>query len=123
MTVSRFAFEPSAPLVLAGGLCGASGVALSAAAAHIGGAFTGTVASFLLAHALALLAIGLVGGNKTLRLGGLVLLVGLVLFCGDLLARDFLGGRLLPLAAPTGGSLLILGWLIVAASAFSRSKS
>jgi uncharacterized membrane protein YgdD (TMEM256/DUF423 family) len=52
-----------------------------------------------------------------------VLLVGLVLFCGDLLARDFLGGRLVPFAAPVGGSLLILGWLVVAASALIRSKA
>lgn len=123
MNSSRFVFEPCAPLVLAAGLCGAGGVALSAAAAHIGGAFTGTVASFLLTHALALLAIGLVGGNKILRLGGFVLLAGLLLFCGDLLARDFQGVRLLPFAAPTGGTLLILGWLVAAASAFARSKA
>ena len=69
------------------------------------------------------LAIGLVGGNRLLRIGGFVLLVGLVLFCGDLLARDFLGGRLVPFAAPVGGSLLILGWLVVAASALIRSKA
>lgn len=123
MNSPRLAFEPCAPLVLAGGLCGAAGVALSAAAAHVGGTFTGTVASFLLTHALALLAIGLVGGSRLLRLGALALLVGLVLFCGDLLARDFLGGRLLPFAAPIGGTLLILGWLIVAASAFARSRT
>ena len=123
MSPSRFAFEPCSPLVLAGGLCGAAGVALSAAAAHLGGAFTGTVASFLLAHAAVLLAIGLVGGNRLLRIGGFVLLVGLVLFCGDMLARDFLGGRLVPFAAPVGGSLLILGWLVVAASALIRSKA
>lgn len=122
MSSSRFAFEPCAPLVLAGGLLGATGVALSAAAAHVGGAFTGTVASFLFTHALVLLAIGLVGGNRILRLAGLVLLVGLILFCGDLLARDFLGGRLLPFMAPAGGTLLILGWLAVAASALARSR-
>lgn len=123
MSPSRFAFEPCAPLVLAGGLCGAAGVALSAAAAHLGGAFTATVASFLLAHAAVLLAVGLVGGNRILRIGGFVLLAGLVLFCGDLLARDFLGGRLLPFAAPVGGTLLILGWLVVAASAFARPRT
>ncbi len=107
-------------LVLAGGLAGAGGVALSAAAAHAGGAFTGTVASFLLAHAPALLAIGLAGPGRVLRIGSFVLLLGLVLFCGDLLARDFLGDRLFPFAAPTGGTLLILGWLIIAVSAFFR---
>lgn len=104
-------------LVAAGGLCGALGVALSAMAAHRGGAFTGTAASFLLMHAPVFLAIGLVGGNRVLRAGGLVLLVGLVVFSGDLLARDLLGSRLFPLAAPTGGTLLMVGWLAIAASA------
>lgn len=104
-------------LVAAGGLCGALGVALSAMAAHRGGAFTGTAASFLLMHAPVFLAIGLVGGNRILRAGGLVLLVGLVVFSGDLLARDFLGSRLFPLAAPVGGTLLMVGWLAIAASA------
>jgi uncharacterized membrane protein YgdD (TMEM256/DUF423 family) len=104
-------------LVAAGGLCGALGVALSAMAAHRGGAFTGTAASFLLMHAPVFLAIGLMGGNRILRAGGLVLLVGLVVFSGDLLARDLLGSRLFPLAAPVGGTLLMVGWLAIAASA------
>ena len=105
--------------ILCGGLAGAAGVALSAAAAHAGGAFTGTAASFLLMHAPAFLAIGLLGGNPVLRIGGLILLIGVVLFCGDLLARDFLGTRLFPFAAPAGGTLLIVGWLVVAASALT----
>ena len=88
-----------------------------------GGAFTGTVASFLLMHAPALLAIGLLGGNRVLQIGGLILLVGVVLFSGDLAARDFLGTRLFPLAAPTGGTVLIVGWLAVAVSAFVGRKS
>lgn len=109
-------------LVLLGGLCGAAGVGLSAAAAHRGGAFIGTAASFLLAHAPALLAIGLAMPNRWLRLGGFILAVGLVLFCGDLLARDLLGNRLFPFAAPVGGTLLIAGWLVVAASAVAQPK-
>jgi uncharacterized membrane protein YgdD (TMEM256/DUF423 family) len=104
-------------LVAAGGLCGALGVALSAMAAHRGGAFTGTAASFVLMHAPVFLAIGLVGGNRILRTGGLILLVGLAVFSGDLLARDLLGSRLFPFAAPTGGTLLMVGWLAIAASA------
>ncbi|RUX80345.1 DUF423 domain-containing protein, partial [Mesorhizobium sp. M2A.F.Ca.ET.040.01.1.1] len=94
-------------LVLAAGLVGAAGVALSAAAAHRGGTFTGTAANFLLMHAPAFLAIGLAGGNRCLRIASLVLLLGLLLFCGDLLARDFLGSRLFPMSAPIGGTLLI----------------
>lgn len=110
-------------LVLAGGLCGAAGVALSAAAAHLGGAFVGTAASFLLMHAPVFLAAGLLGTNRILRIGSLVLLVGLLLFCGDLLARDFIGSRLFPLSAPIGGTLLIAGWLAIAASALVRVRS
>ena len=109
-------------LVLAAGLVGAAGVALSAAAAHLGGAFIGTAANFLLMHAPVFLAIGLTGGNRCLRIASLVLLAGLLLFCGDLLARDFLGSRLFPMSAPIGGTLLIAGWVAIAVSALWRSR-
>lgn len=116
--------EPSARsghiLVFAGGLCGAAGVALSAAAAHRGGAFTETAASFLLMHAPVFLAVGLIGGNRVLRAGAFILLAGLIVFSGDLLARDFLASRLFPMAAPLGGSLLLAGWLTLAGSALVR---
>jgi uncharacterized membrane protein YgdD (TMEM256/DUF423 family) len=102
-------------LLVAGGLCGAAGVALSAAAAHAGGGNTGTAASFLLTHAPAFLAVGLMRPGGILRIGALVLLVGVLLFAGDLLMRDFAGTRLFPMAAPAGGSLMILGWLVLAA--------
>lgn len=110
-------------LIFTGGLCGAAGVALSAAAAHLGGSFVGTAASFLLMHAPVFLAVGHVGANRILRSASLVLLVGLVLFCSDLLVRDFLGSRLFPMSAPIGGTLLIAGWLAVAASALMRPRS
>ena len=109
-------------LVLAAGLVGAAGVALSAAAAHRGGAFTGTAANFLLMHASVFLAIGLAGGNRCLSIASLVLLAGLLLFCGDLLARDFLGSRLFPMSAPIGGTLLIAGWVAIAVSALWRPR-
>jgi uncharacterized membrane protein YgdD (TMEM256/DUF423 family) len=105
--------------IFAGGLAGAAGVALSAAAAHTGGQDTGIAASFLVMHAPALLAIGLFARNRLLAAGGAILLVGLVLFCGDLAMRDFAGSRLFPMAAPIGGSAMILAWLVVAASAFA----
>ena len=112
---------PSRLLVLAGGLAGAAGVALSAAAAHGDAEFIGTAASISLAHAPAILAIGLLGANRVLRAGGLVLVLGLLVFCGDLVMRHYTGARLFPFAAPIGGSLLILGWLVVvASSAFGR---
>ena len=109
-------------LLGAGGLAGAAGVAIAAMAAHAGGSHTQTASSFLLAHAPALLAIGLVAATSLLRLSGYVLLAGVILFVGDLLARDFLGDRLFPYAAPIGGTLLILGWLLVFVSAFFRQQ-
>ncbi|MBM2714909.1 DUF423 domain-containing protein [Mesorhizobium caraganae] len=124
MSIADHPAEGSARiLVFAGGLCGAAGVALSAASAHLGGAFVGTAASFLIMHAPVFLAVGLARANRILRIGSLVLLIGLVLFCGDLLARDFVGSRLFPMSAPIGGSLLIAGWLAIAASALVRQRS
>ncbi len=102
-------------LAAAGGLCGAAGVALSAMAAHAGGANTSTAAAFLLMHAPVLLVLGLADAGRVGRFGGAVLLAGLALFAGLLLARDQLGERLFAFAAPAGGALLIAGWLIVAA--------
>ena len=47
---------------------------------------------------------------------GAAFVVGLVLFCGAVYALA-LGGLRLPMLAPVGGSLLMLGWLLLAASA------
>ncbi len=114
--------QPSRPLLFAAGLLGGSGVALSAAAAHQGIANVATAASFLLMHAPAFLALSLLQGNRLTRLGSWVLLLGLVIFCGDLLAGAFLGTRLFAMAAPSGGVLMIGGWLAIAASALVRNE-
>ena len=115
--------QPSRPLLIAAGLLGASGVALSAAAAHKGIANVATAASFLLMHAPAFLALSLLNGNRLRSLGSWALLLGLVIFSGDLLARAYLGTRLFPMAAPSGGVLMIAGWLVIAASALVRDKA
>ncbi|MDI6027498.1 DUF423 domain-containing protein [Corticibacterium sp. UT-5YL-CI-8] len=99
-----------------GGLCGALGVALSAAAAHSGSGNVGTVANFLMFHAPAFIALSIVPRGTFLAVACWVLFAGLAIFCGDLMARDYLGTRLFPFAAPIGGSGMILGWLLVAAS-------
>lgn len=109
-------------LVLAGGLAGAAGVALSAVAAHAGGGNVGTAASFLLMHAPVFVASGLLRVNVLLRIGSLVLLAGLLLFCGDLLLRAYGGARLFPMAAPAGGGAMIIGWLMIAGSAFGLRR-
>lgn len=109
--------RPHRAFLFSGGVAGALGVALSAAAAHSGGSNIATAASFLLMHAPALLVLSIVATNAFARIGGAGLVIGLALFCGDLLSRQFLDSRLFPYAAPMGGLLMIGGWLVVAASA------
>lgn len=107
-------------LVIAG-LFGACGVGLAAAAAHIGGPFLGSASQMLLVHAPVLLALGLFGAfgglrGRALAIGGLVVLAGVVLFSGDLALRNFAGRNLFSMAAPTGGTLMMAGWIILAVS-------
>jgi uncharacterized membrane protein YgdD (TMEM256/DUF423 family) len=109
-------------MLFAGGLAGALGVAASAAAAHAGGPNLGSVAAILLAHAPALLALSLIRRPLAVA-GGIVIMAGILLFCGDLVARDIFGQRLFPFAAPAGGVLMISGWLLVAVSAFGRGNA
>ncbi len=110
---------PKRILILAGGLAGATGVALSAAAAHAGGGNVAVAATFLLAHAPLLLIAGLLPG-RLLSAAGATALLGVALFAGDLLMRHYAGGRLFPMAAPLGGSLMILGWLVAGAAGLRR---
>ena len=109
-------------LLLAAGFCGAVGVALAAISAHRPDLPNlGTAANMLLFHAPAFLALCLMPMNKV-RLGGSwALAIGLSLFVGDLASRAWLGTRLFPMAAPSGGVLMIGGWLAVGLSAFFRT--
>ena len=95
---------------------GAAGVALAAASAHNGGSEYGRTASqFLILHAAALLGVAaLATALPRLVWAGAGLALGACLFSGDLAARAFLGDRLFPMAAPTGGSLMILSWIALA---------
>ena len=109
------------PAFLIGGLCGAGGVALSAYAAHAGGEHIGTAAQMMLFHAPAFLALGLFPAGWLRGLAIALLAAGLMLFAGDLLARAFTGTRLFPMAAPTGGLMMIGGWqAVTAAGVFAR---
>lgn len=106
------------PFIALAGFAGAAGVALAAKAAHGDTQYAGQVSTMLLLHAPVFLATGLMGQSvgRFLSIAVWVLAAGLLLFCGDLLARDFLGNRLFPMASPIGGGLMIAGWLGVAAS-------
>jgi uncharacterized membrane protein YgdD (TMEM256/DUF423 family) len=109
-------------LVLAS-LMGACGVVLAAAAAHAAqGAGLDSAAYLLLFHAVAILAAAALASQGLLwRPAALVAMAGFVLggalFAADVSMRAFAGHRLFPMAAPSGGTILILGWLVLAAAA------
>jgi uncharacterized membrane protein YgdD (TMEM256/DUF423 family) len=111
-------------LVLAG-LAGACGVVLAAAAAHVAtGSGLDSAAYLLLFHAVAVLgAAGLADRGLLWRPLAVVAMVAFVLgsglFAGDIAMRAFANQRLFPMAAPTGGTLLILGWLVLTSAAIA----
>jgi uncharacterized membrane protein YgdD (TMEM256/DUF423 family) len=113
------------PLILfVSGAMGAAGVALAAAASHGGDTvFLGSASTMCLAHGPVLL--GLYLGHRSFRTAttaALVLGLGTIVFASDLVSRHYIGVRLFPMAAPLGGSLMMLGWLLVAAGAFLRVR-
>ena len=113
-------------LVVVAGLFGAAGVAAAALAAHgKGGPDLSIAANFLLLHAAALCAIALSSQRAAapFLLAATVLAIGTLLFCGDLAARALLDGGLFPMAAPTGGVAMILGWLFVAGAGALRARA
>lgn len=96
-------------------LCSAS-VALAAYASHaavgVQSSRLGLAAAFAFAHGLALI---ILSGRKS-RLAfvaRLLLLLGVLGFSGGLCAAAFIGVR--AATAPLGGSLMIIGWLLLAA--------
>ncbi|MGO7969996.1 DUF423 domain-containing protein [Rhizobium ruizarguesonis] len=116
--------EPA--LYLFAGLFGVAGVALAALAAHGGGEanLAASASAMCLAHAPALLALAL--GNARFRtawLAGFLMIVGTLLFAGDLVTLRFTGSSLFPYAAPTGGWAMMLGWVAVAAGAVFRVRA
>jgi uncharacterized membrane protein YgdD (TMEM256/DUF423 family) len=110
-------------LVGLAGLMGACGVILAALSAH--GADASRLlpaSSMLLFHAAAVLAtIALAVRGPIHAAVALVpawgFVAGSALFAGDLTLRQFAGHPLFPLAAPTGGTLLIASWLALAVAA------
>lgn len=51
------------------------------------------------------------------RVAGGAIGLGLALFCGDLSVRALLGVAPVPFAAPAGGVVLMLGWVLLGAAA------
>jgi uncharacterized membrane protein YgdD (TMEM256/DUF423 family) len=110
-------------LIVLAGVMGADGVVLAAAAAHQPDASRlASASSMLLSHAAAVLGtVALVErGVLHLRIGmmaGCGFVAATALFAGDLTLRHYAGHGLFPMAAPTGGTLLIASWLALAMAA------
>jgi uncharacterized membrane protein YgdD (TMEM256/DUF423 family) len=100
------------------GLFGACGVAAAAGAAHLPGAeHLNSVALILLVHAAALPGLTTRAresagwGARLWFVSALAVVIGAALFSADVALLALRGARLFPMAAPTGGTLMILGWL------------
>jgi uncharacterized membrane protein YgdD (TMEM256/DUF423 family) len=110
-------------LIVLAGIMGADGVMLAAASAHQADASRlASASSMLLFHATAVLsAVALAERGIIDTRIGIVAAFGFViaasLFAGDLTLRQYAGHGLFPFAAPTGGTLLIASWLVLAMSA------
>jgi len=109
-----------------GGLAGFGAVAMSAVAAH----GTADPAAWRIVssgaqmqgwHALALLGVGLWAprGGWLTQAAGIAFVLGMILFCAAVYSLG-LAGVSLGVVAPTGGTVLMLGWLCLAASALRR---
>lgn len=110
-------------LIALAAIMGADGVILAAASAHGADASRlASASSMLLFHATAVLgAVALAErGVIHARIGivaGFGFVIAASLSAGDLTLRQYAGHGLFPMAAPTGGTLLIASWLALAVAA------
>lgn len=104
---------------------GAAGVILAAAGAHaVPGAGLDSASSMLLFHAPAVIAATLAAGTGLVSrpialIAASGLIIGATLFAGDIALRAYTGQRLFPMAAPSGGIVLIASWLTLAVAALA----
>jgi uncharacterized membrane protein YgdD (TMEM256/DUF423 family) len=110
-------------LIILAGILGADGVVLAAASAHqADAARLASASSMLLFHSSAVLAVAALAerGVIHVRIGiaaAFGFVIAVALFAGDLTLRQYAGHSLFSMAAPTGGTLLIVSWLVLALAA------
>jgi uncharacterized membrane protein YgdD (TMEM256/DUF423 family) len=110
-------------LVILAGVMGADGIILAAASAHQPDATRlAAASSMLLFHATAVLAVVALAERGVIhpRIGiaaAFGFVIAAALFAGDLTLRQYAGHSLFSMAAPTGGTLLIVSWLLLAVAA------
>ena len=116
-------------LIVLAAVMGADGIMLAAASAHQPDATRlASASSMLLFHALAVLAAVALAERGVIHVRiGLAAAWGFViasaLFAGDLTMRQYAGHGLFPMAAPAGGTLLIVSWLALALAAAWPKRS
>lgn len=109
------------------GLMGAGGVILAALAAHKAQGLE-PAALMLMVHAPAVIA-AVAAAQAGLLHRGLAqaaaagLALGAIVFSGDIAMLVLAGTRLFPMAAPSGGFVMIASWLAIAGAAFGRPAS
>jgi uncharacterized membrane protein YgdD (TMEM256/DUF423 family) len=117
-----------------GAINGALAVILGALGAHILDPSLGertlaiydTAVRYHFIHSLALIGVALLAphlprglGGRRLAAAGIAFTAGIVLFCGGLYSLSGLGIAGGARIAPFGGILFILGWILLAATAFA----
>ncbi|MPZ59056.1 MAG: DUF423 domain-containing protein [Rhizobiales bacterium] len=110
-------------LLVIAGLMGAAGITLSAVGTHAyPGAGLESAGQILLFHAAAIMAMvaaidrGLL--SRTFGVAGAAgLVLGSLLFAGDISLPIYAGVGLFPKAAPAGGVILIVSWIATAVAA------
>ena len=123
MTTNHDKLPGLRPAMILSALMGAAGVVLAAASAHQPDASRlASASSMLLFHASAAIGAALLTAHGLVQrhIGGAAIcgfIAGGALFAGDLVLRQYAGHSLFPMAAPTGGTLLILSWLALALAA------
>lgn len=123
-------FQAKLFLVL-GSLSAALSVALGAAAAHalanlpdLAQSWFRTALQYQQFHALGLLAIGLLAdrvNSRWIGAAGWLMLIGTLLFSGNLYLRSLADFHALHAVTPFGGGAFILGWLALAVGIITSS--
>ena len=118
------------PWLLMTALFGLSGVILGAAGSHIVAANGGDIARHEMAVSYQFYTIaGLIGcfisqkySPFFARFAGLALTVGALLFSGSLYYLSWTGEALIAMMTPTGGMLMIGGWLLLVIAGFNAGR-
>ena len=105
------------------GLAGAGGVALAAVAAHkVDSPALATAATLLMIHAAAVVGLLALAHSRAWLAAASLMLGAASLFSGDIALHTLCGQHIFPVAAPTGGSLLIASWIAVAGLAVCEAR-